>query len=582
MALSCGLEVGPKTLKLAVLEGNARSVELLDFVVKKLELKKGESPEQVAAKVLKEVLAQKKVPLTNVVASVRAQDAILREIAVPFLRDEQIKKTIRFQAETHFHAVSVDDLIVQYLKFAETEKQSRLLVAGVKKAHIERKLRFLEEGGIDPVAIDLDLAALYNCLGHAGVYEKRALVLCVEIEHDTLKVALVDEGKLRLARAIRIRTGEIKAKGESGRLSKQSDRLAKAGGEKETPGEGGFVGEIGAMIGDAPETDEKGVPKLGAEDEDDEAFNLEDSTVSPAQREDYLARVFLEIDRTIGAVALKKPIDLIALTGASCAFEGIDAFFKEHYETAVERVDLTGRYGTAGAKKGDATLSLQGPTAIGLALKGLGIDAAGLDFRQDEYRFRGKYEMLKKGAMCALSLVFVLTFVFAFGLKQKLKERRRTLEGVRRLQEMTYGVLFPDLSANANADHKQEPIAGRWYESLAFERQRLEGIYGGGAGGLAGGNTSALVVLREFGEAKKMIGREWGIDVTTVRVDPREGQQSLFVFSSPTDAAGIQLQKAFEDKKGPCEGSTQSSHVEKGKCRTEFVVKLKKTAPEGS
>src|SRR5581483_10721851 len=194
MTLACGLEVGANTIKAAVLDGTSRGAKLVDFVVRKLDGgKKGEEADVVS--VVKDIVKKHRVPVGNVVASVRAQEAVMREIVVPFTREDQISKTIKFQAENYFHSTSIDDLVIEWLKFAELDGKSKLLVAGVKKAHIERRLRFLEE-----CAIDLDIAALYNAYHDAGVFEGKGLVLCVEIEADTLKIALVEDGKLRVGR----------------------------------------------------------------------------------------------------------------------------------------------------------------------------------------------------------------------------------------------------------------------------------------------------------------------------------------------------------------------------------------------
>jgi type IV pilus assembly protein PilM len=555
MALACGLEIGANVIKLAIVEGGPRGARVRDFDVRKLDGgKKGEGPEADVVSAVKDLLKRHRVPLGNVVTSVRAQDAVVREIVVPFTRDDQIKKTIKFQAENYFHSTSIDDLVIEYLKFAELEgSKSKLLVAGVKKAHIERKLRFLEECGIDPVAIDLDIAALYNAFHFAGTFEGKALVLIVEIEQDTLKIALVDEGKLRLARAIRIRTGSIRV---DGRRGAKSDRLS---------GEGDSVDDSARL------------PVVILDD--DEGFSLEDSQVTEEQREDYLGKIFLEIDRTVASVVQRRPIELICLTGASCALDAVETIFQEHFEVPCQRIDLAKPFGQKSDKmtKGEVSVSLQGATALGLALKGLGVDAAGMDFRQGEYKFRGKFDSLKKGFACALCLIFALTFVFAFHLKQRLKERKNTVAGIKHLEEQVYTVLFPDLSPQAEMQHKRESVPGRWYESLKYERDRLEQIFGGGSGGLQGGNTSALVVLREFAAAKERLGPQWGIEVTQIRVDPREGQQSLFTLYAPGEQSGIALEREFAKSK-VCEGSNQNSHLDpqRNKWRFDFVVKLRK------
>lgn len=558
MTLSCGLEVGANVIKVAILDGNARGAKLVDFVVRKLDAaKKGEEADVVS--VVKDIVKKHRVPVGNVIASVRAQDAVMREIVVPFTRDEQISKTIKFQAENYFHSTSIDDLVIEWLKFAELEGKSKLLVAGVKKAHIERRLRFLEECGIDPVAIDLDVAALYNAYHDAGVFEGKGLVLCVEVEADTLRIALVEDGKLRVGRAIRVRTGSIRV-----------DRRARSKSDE------GRISDEGQISTE----DSARLPVVILDD--DEGFSLEDSQVTEEEREDFLGKIFLEIDRTVASVAQRRPLELICLTGASCALEGIDKIFEEHFEVAAQRVDLASRFGVKDNKtKGETSLSLQGVTAVGLALKGLGVDAAGMDFRQEEFRFRGKYEGLKKGTACALCLLFTLTFVFAFGLKQKLKERRNTLEGVKHMQEMVYTVLFPELNTNdPGVQHRQPSDPNHYYDSLMHERERLDQVYGAG-GAQTGGNTSALVVLREFAAAKARLGPQWGIEmIRAQRISGLEGVQSVFTLEAPGESSGIELERQFAQST-VCEGHVQTAAADPthgGKWRIEFVVTLKKKA----
>jgi Tfp pilus assembly PilM family ATPase len=556
MALSCGLEVGANVIKVAILDGNARGARLVDFVVRKLDAgKKGEEADVVS--VVKDTIKKHRIPIANVVSQVRAQEAVMREIVVPFTREDQISKTIKFQAENYFHSTSIDDLVIEWLKFAEGDGKSKLLVAGVKKAHIERRLRFLEECGIDPVALDLDVAALYNAYHNARVFEGKGLVLCVEIEADTLKIALVEDGKLRVGRAIRVRTGSIRVdrkragKSDSGRISD----------------EGLISNEDSARL-----------PVVILDD--DEGFSLEDSQVTEEEREDFLGKIFLEIDRTVASAAQRRPVELICLTGASCALDGIEKIFEEHFEIPAQRVDLATRFGVKDNKtKGETSVSLQGVTAVGLALKGLGIDAAGMDFRQEEFRFRGKYEGLKKGFACALCLLFTVTFVFAFGLKQRLKERRNTLDGVKHMQEMVYTVLFPELSpADPSVQHRVPMDASNWYVSLTHERQRLESIFSGGAGGLQGGNTSALVILREFALAKARCGPQWGIEVSQMHVYGRDGQTSQFTIHAPDEKSGIKLEQEFGQSQ-ICEGHMTNSGQDPqrpGQVHIDFIVQLKK------
>jgi type II secretory pathway component PulL len=86
-----------------------------------------------------------------------------------------------------------------------------------------------------------------------------------------------------------------------------------------------------------------------------------------------------------------------------------------------------------------------GATALGLALKGIGYDLAGIDFRKEEFAFQGRYEKAKKGVACTLVLLFL--FFFALAYRYQLVELPRLQAKLGRLQtyqQDIYLKLFPE------------------------------------------------------------------------------------------------------------------------------------------
>jgi hypothetical protein len=288
----------------------------------------------------------------------------------------------------------------------------------------------------------------------------------------------------------------------------------------------------------------------------------------------------MEIDRTVGAIRLTRPLDLICLTGASCALDGIEKIFQSHFEVETTRVDLSARYGVKEDRKakGETSASLQGATVIGLALKALGVDNAKLDFRKDEFAQQGKLEPFKRGAACTLCLLFALSFVWAFGLKQSLREKRARLDGVRKVQESLFTVLFPSLDGPGN--HKQELAPGDWYQSLLAEQRRLSETYGSG-NPIPGGTTSALEVLKAFGEAKSKLEATWQVEMTKANVNPRDTAQSTFSCMSPHQQAPVAFEQKFENAPLVTGGFTNARQDPRtSKWLFDMVVKVKK--PQGS
>jgi Tfp pilus assembly PilM family ATPase len=505
MSTSVGLQIDAHAIKAVVLSGNEKSSVVKDFIVEKLDGSQG--PEGDIVSVLQRFFTVHKLPTANVNISIRALDCVLRDCSVPFLKDIQIQQTIKFQAESFFHSVSIDDLIIQYSKYAELENSSRLLVAGIKKGLVERRLGLFEEVGIDPISVDLDLAALANTYHSAGVTKEHKLVVVVDIEANNLRIVVIENGKLRTARSIRKRFGER--------------------GQKAQPETGGSA-RLPVVILD--------------EEEDEESFSLEDSNITSMERESYLSGVFREIDKTVALCNSDEVVDFMCLTGASCALPGIEDMFEDYFEVEVRKVDLTKLYQVNKAKIAD--LNLLGAIPLGLALKGLGIDNTGMDFRQEEFIFQGRFDKLKKGLACTLCLLFVACFLFAFGLKQELRVKKQRLKGVKILQEHIYTVLFPVTDDPLGEQvHKEPLVRNNWLFATNKEYDRLAGLFGGSLTKKAV-NESAIDILKEFAFYKSQCKED--ILITTARISQ---DQSRIHCVSPRRESYIFLMRKLKNSK---------------------------------
>ena len=555
--ISVGLELTGTSIKVAVVEGSAAKAKLKTFVARKIDAKKGEAEDDIVT-VLKEVFKEAKAPKNGVISSVRAQDCMIREITVPFTADDKIRKTVKYQAENYFTSLSIDDLIIEYSKFSEAEDRSKLLVAGIKKSHVARRLELLEEIGVDPQSIDLDVAALFNTYAHLGAFEDLGAALIVEVKAETLKVGVVEQGKLRLARAIRMRLGSMK-------LDALQPKASMTGGGMES----------GMYRSQAEESAR--LPVVILDEGDDEQFSLEDSGITEVEREGLLHRVFMEIDRTVATVQLSSDIDKIYLTGASCVLEGIEQVFSDHFEIDAERIDVAAKLGGKGGL-GKGSVSLEGGTAIGLALKGLGIDHASMDFRQEEFAFKGAFAQVKKGVACLLTLLFAFTFLYAYGLKQERGEKNNRTDSVKAMQRHLYTVLFPD----PQAPDGHQPLDGggdNYAYALTLKRDEFASKYdGGGGGGGQGPAISSLEVLRHFSRAKLQVSPRYQLEVLNVTIDPSATAQSTFTCRTSESFGTVMLERKFAGHKFLV-GSTGRSRPLKARegvgFQFEFIVKIK-------
>ena len=131
----------------------------------------------------------------SVVASLPADETVVREIPVPFKSDDQIKKVVKYEAEHHLHDCDADDVIVQYTRVGETAEGTNLLVFAIRKNDISRRIEYARGSGVEPLAMDLDAAAFYNAVSASGELETTPTCVLINIQHRATDLVFVVDGK---------------------------------------------------------------------------------------------------------------------------------------------------------------------------------------------------------------------------------------------------------------------------------------------------------------------------------------------------------------------------------------------------
>ncbi|GIW71534.1 MAG: hypothetical protein KatS3mg102_1076 [Planctomycetota bacterium] len=427
--ITVGLDIGTTSVKLAVLGGSTRHPRLLDFIEHRLEA--GQStrslgPEALAT-LVRGLFRRHRLPADRVVAGLPSVECLVRDLWVPFTRDDQIRKTVRFQAESVFQSVPIEELLIQYHKIGEHQGRSHLLVFGLRRTSMRRYLDMLEMAEIDPIAVELDVGALVGAFlaGAEGASAQRTL-LC-DLGGGSLKMAVVEQGQIRTMRALRLRASAVQVVAASG---------AAAGGGQGRPRtleelRAGLLEQErdNTFFADADEEDEGRLPVVILDDEQADLFELlgEDTE----SRQSVLEKIFVELDRTLVRTPLGGPIELVLLSGGGAAADGIERAFAAHFECECRRLRLDRALLAGLAPAQREAVELGGASAVGLALKGAGRDRTGVDFRIEEFRYAGTFERLKRGLACTLVLAFILFFLLAYRYKmvetQRLDDRRNFL-----------------------------------------------------------------------------------------------------------------------------------------------------------
>ena len=398
MARSVGIELGQDAVRLLALEVQGRRTRILKAHEAPIEADAERPWEERAAEALRQALSDSGIPRGRAVGSVDSAEAILREVSLPFKSDDQIRKTVRFEMESQIHNFTIEQLVVSHYKTDETEKGALLLAAAVPKAVLERRLKAYQKAGVDPVALDLDVAALFNAMKHAGGVDAQTPHLLVHGASKFTKLVFVEGGRPRSIRTIHFSLPAGRA--EPGRPAP----VPEGGGE-----------EGGEAIVVLDEEQSRKFADLGRD--------VQDALVG------ILAR---EISRFLLAQAATANPSHILLSGG---FEDEEA--RRRIEEAAQIPART--FNPLEAIDPSAPSEIRAHSskfaaALGLALKGAGVDALGMDFRQEEFLYRRKYEGLKTTALVTLELVIVLLAAMGLHFHFRRSDYGRDLATVRERQ----------------------------------------------------------------------------------------------------------------------------------------------------
>ena len=215
MPVILGLDIGSTSITGAVFSGNQKKFRLIDFFNEEIPPahtgEYSEDDDYVAPLSVSELLAkiidERKLKDVDVVTAVDAKDCIMREISVPFTREEQIRKTVFFEAENYFTGFDLENTVLNHIKIGEEGDSSSLIVSALNNEEIESHLDLLKEGTVDPVVVDLDTCALFNAYRASAVFDEEKTALVVDMGATSTKIVLVEGGELKKMRSCRLETG---------------------------------------------------------------------------------------------------------------------------------------------------------------------------------------------------------------------------------------------------------------------------------------------------------------------------------------------------------------------------------------
>jgi type IV pilus assembly protein PilM len=465
MAKAIGLDVGSRSAKIVEIDGSPKKYTVTHFAECELsEDARMEGPAAIAEE-LSEFLKTRKISRDGVTTALPANAVTIREITVPFKNEEQIRKVVKFEAEAHLHATAIEDVVIDFLPISETEEGTRLVIFAAPKLEIGDRLALLKMADVDPRAIDLDVIALFNAVVAAELAKDDQNIVVADIGAQSTKLLLIKDGKLRSVRSLRTGTNSITrcleadldvpfedAEGRQALTSSESDDLMVPAAEVEEPR-------------DLPETRKS-------------ADRLEQDMVVDRQHE-FLEKISRELGRSLAALSASSKLDAFYVTGGGSRSPEIISELSRRFDVTAEPLDLLGGIPNNIADEDRDQANASGAVALGLALKQLGAETVDVDFRQEEFAFARKFEIVKLALAVGVTFVFIMVFLYFLFLQRDVKHKE--LQHGRLYEGWAQG-LFTKCYKNyegilgEEAAVKHQPRSAGEFKHIRSFRQSLDGI----------------------------------------------------------------------------------------------------------
>ncbi|MFH1024233.1 MAG: pilus assembly protein PilM [Planctomycetota bacterium] len=379
MARYVGLEIGSERIRAVVVNVAGRSLTVEKIVTAPLPPDtRLEAGGEFLAKAL-QTLASHKIPRDRVIVTLPAELAVLRNLSLPFLRSEQLRKTVKFEAEGVL-PFTADEVIVAFFRVFGSEDRTEVALAALRKDVLRNILGALEKAGIDPMAVELDISAAWRLVHLQEGFPKEGTALLVDLGSGATKVGVVEKGRLVALRAVRPGTAEL------------VEEIRKAlGGE--------------ATAGAAVEALRAGSPAI--------------EEVSRRQAE----RAAREVQRFLASVTLSEAPSSVILVGDGAAWPAFRTELGRILGIPAAPAELPDVRGLPEDCPAAAVAA-----ALGAAAAEESDTDIVLNFRQEEFEFRRRFDQVKTDAILISVLAGMLFLVLSVGLHR----RARSLAGEER------------------------------------------------------------------------------------------------------------------------------------------------------
>lgn len=386
MARAVGLDIGTRSIKVVELSGGPKAFRIQRLAIREVPRPPAEGAEPPAegaepfdpiaatAEVVREVFDSLKLPKEDVCASFDSGTTVSREIVVPFLEAEKIRKVVKFEAEHHLHSQSVDEVVVNWIKTGETKEGSRLTIFASSKEELVQKLAVMRMAGIEPASIDLDCTAVFTCCDAMGLFVEHPNAILLDVGAHVTALTLVIDGKPRMVRSFLLGVGNLPPALPAG---------SRAGGGSDL-----FVTATSMQAAPAAAATAELAPKNA--------------------HLDFVRKLHREVIRSLASVRSDAPPTVVFLGGGGALLPEVPEALQEKFGLPVQRLNVFEKAECRDQGPDPAYAGAVLPNAVGCALRLLGHNPLNIELLQDEFAPSNTFDVIRTAAATVVTLLFLV------------------------------------------------------------------------------------------------------------------------------------------------------------------------------
>ena len=141
------------------------------------------------------------------------QQVVVRQIDLPYLPDDELRRSLEFQAQDAI-PIPIDQAILdfhtlEHYENDQNERFSRILLVAAQRQMVEAMLDVVTGARLEPAGLDLDAFAMLRSLAPEGLLDERGGEMLIDVGSSVTNIVVHENGVPRFVRILLMGGGSI-------------------------------------------------------------------------------------------------------------------------------------------------------------------------------------------------------------------------------------------------------------------------------------------------------------------------------------------------------------------------------------